>query len=749
MSTRIGVLTSGGDAQGMNAAVRAVVRTAVHLGAEVYAIHEGWQGAVDGGDGITPIGWDDVGSILHRGGTVIGTARSKDFRERAGQLRAARHLLEHGIDRLVVIGGDGSLTGADAFRRDWPGLVAELAETGEITTEQAQAHPAIMIAGLVGSIDNDLVGSDMTIGADSALHRIVDAIDTLASTAASHQRSFVVEVMGRHCGYLPLMAAIAGGCDYVLVPEIPPADGWEDDMCDLLRAGRAAGRRDSIVLVAEGARDRHGNPITATQVKDVLAEKLGEDTRVTILGHVQRGGAPSAYDRWMSTLLGYAAVQEVLAATPESTPHILGVRHNRIAQLPLVEAVQRTREVATFVDEGNYEAAVAARGASFGDMYSVFERMSRPPSQAESFERMPRVAVVHAGGLAPGMNTAARAAERLGLTRGMNIVGVDGGFPGLLEGTVRDLSWGDVEGWAAEGGAELGTRRRIPTEDQLYALGRSIEKLELDALLVIGGYNAYRAVRLMDAERGRFPAFDLPIMLVPASIDNNLPSSELAIGADTALNSAVTALDAIKMSASAARRCFVAETMGRRCGYLALMSGLASGAERVYLPEEGITLADLSHDVAEMTASFRAGKLLYLTIRGEQANELYTTDFLARLFEEEGHALFDVRQTIIGHVQQGGNPSPFDRILATRLVTHAIDGLADQLTDGDCEARSVGLVDGRVTFAPVAHMDEQLDLVNRRPKKQWWLDLRPALAAVAQRAARPDEATIPVLRATT
>lgn len=747
MTTRIGVLTSGGDAQGMNAAVRAVVRTGIHLGAEVYAIREGWQGAVDGGDGISRLDWDDVGSVLHRGGTVIGTARCQEFRERAGQLAAARHLLEHGIDRLIVIGGDGSLTGTDEFRRNWPDLVAELAREGQITQEVAEAHASLMIAGLVGSIDNDLVGTDMTIGADSALHRIVDAIDTIASTAASHQRSFVVEVMGRHCGYLPLMAAIAGGCDYVFVPEDPPADGWEDDMCELLRSGRAAGRRDSIVLVAEGAHDRHGTPITATQVKDLLAERLGEDTRVTILGHVQRGGSPSAYDRWMSTLLGYAAVQEVLEATPDSVPHILGVRHNRIAQIPLVEAVQQTREVARHVERQDYEAAVTARGASFGEMLAVFERMSRPPQTPEPIEKAPRVAIVHAGGLAPGMNTAARAAERLGLTRGMNIIGVDGGFPGLIEGHVRELTWGDVEGWTGEGGAELGTRRRIPTVDELYALGRSIEKLEIDALLVIGGYNAYQAVHLLDSERGRYPAFDIPMMLVPASIDNNLPSSELSIGCDTALNSAVTALDAIKMSASASKRCFVVETMGRRCGYLALMSGLASGAERVYLHEEGITLAGLQQDVEEMIRAFRGGKRLFLTIRNERANDLYTTDFLARLFEEEGQSLFDVRQAVLGHVQQGGAPTPFDRILATRLVKHAVDGLAGQLAAEDTAARSVGLVDGVVTFAPVSRMPEQIDAENRRPREQWWLDLRPALAAVAERSPRSEEPPIPVLRA--
>ncbi len=215
LSISIGVLTSGGDAQGMNAAVRAVVRSALNLGVAVHAIFEGYQGMVDGGDRIRSLSWDDVGSILHRGGTIIGTARCPVFREREGRLAAARNLLRHGIDRLVVIGGDGSLTGANLFRQEWASLVAELVERGDIDELTAQRHPALMITGLVGSIDNDMVGTDMTIGADSALHRIVEAIDAITSTAASHQRTFVVEVMGRHCGYLALMSAIAGGADYL------------------------------------------------------------------------------------------------------------------------------------------------------------------------------------------------------------------------------------------------------------------------------------------------------------------------------------------------------------------------------------------------------------------------------------------------------------------------------------------------------------------------------------------------------
>ncbi|HSD83014.1 MAG TPA: 6-phosphofructokinase, partial [Anaerolineae bacterium] len=208
---RIAVLTSGGDAQGMNAAVRAVVRTALDKGAEVYAIYEGYQGLVDGGARIRKMNWDSVGGILQQGGTIIGTARCEEFRTREGRRQAALNLIQLGVDGLVVIGGDGSLTGANVFRQEWPSLLPELIQRGEISAETAAQHPNLVIVGMVGSIDNDFSGTDMTIGADSALHRITDAVDAITSTAASHQRTFIVKVMGRNCGYLALYGALATG----------------------------------------------------------------------------------------------------------------------------------------------------------------------------------------------------------------------------------------------------------------------------------------------------------------------------------------------------------------------------------------------------------------------------------------------------------------------------------------------------------------------------------------------------------
>ncbi len=735
--TAIGVLTSGGDAQGMNAAIRAVTRTALSRGIKVWAIREGYQGMVEGGDLIRPLRWNDVGGIMYRGGTVIGTARSAAFRERAGRLTAAQNLLERGIDRLVVIGGDGSLTGAHILRQEWPGLLEELVASGRVSHEVADRHATLHIVGLVGSIDNDFYGTDMTIGADSALHRITAAIDALSSTAASHQRSFVVEVMGRNCGYLALMGAISGGADYVLIPERPSEiDDWESHMCDLIRAGRAAGRRDSIVVVAEGARDRHGHPISSDYVRQVLEERLGEDTRVTILGHVQRGGAPSAFDRWMSTLIGHAAVEELLAATAESEPQLIGMRYNRVRRSPLMQCVETTHAIARLIAEHNYDRAMELRGSSFAEMFNTFQALAHALPTVSQPERRQRLAVMHAGAPAPGMNAAVRAAVRLGLDRGHTMLAIRNGFDGFSRGQIEEFNWGSVDGWVSEGGAELGTSRLVPGGKDLYAIARMIETHQIDGLLIIGGWEAYVATHRLFTERANFPAFNIPTICMPASIDNNLPGSELSIGADSALNTIVDAVDRIKQSAVATRRCFVVEVMGRYCGYLALMGGLATGAERVYLHEEGVTLRDLQADVAGMIDDFRHGKRLSLVIRNEKANPLYTTDFMRALFEEEGKELFDARAAILGHLQQGGNPTPFDRIQAMRLAARAIAYLTDELARQSTGCVFIGFVAGRVTLTPVEDMPRLIDAAFHRPREQWWLQLRP----VARELTRPGAA---------
>ncbi len=729
----LGVLTSGGDAQGMNAAVRAAVRTALNRGIQVYAIYEGYQGMVDGGELIRKLSWADVGGIVHRGGTIIGTARSADFRTSEGRLRAARNLVEREIDSLVVIGGDGSLTGANTFRHEWPKLLEQLVQQGSIAPKLADRHRTLHVAGLVGSIDNDMFGTDMTIGADTALHRITAAIDAISSTAASHQRSFVVEVMGRHCGYLAVMAALATSAEWVLIPENPPeVDDWEEMMCRRLRAGREAGRRDTIVVVAEGAQDRHGRPISSEYVKRVLEERTGDDTRVTILGHVQRGGSPSAFDRNLSTILGYAAVEHLLGAEDSSEPQVFGIRGNRITRTPLLHCVEQTHAVADAIAARNYEQAMDLRGRNFREAYRTHRTLARALPHASTGQECYRLAVMHCGTLAPGMNTAVRAAVRLGLDKGHQMFGVRNGFRGFIAGDIQPMDWFSVNGWVSRGGAELGTNRDLPSQEHFARIAQEIDAHALDGLLIIGGWSAYQAAYRLIRQRDAFPALKLPIVCLPASINNDLPGSELSIGADTALNNIVEAVDKIKQSAVAHRRVYVVEVMGRQSGYLALMSAMATGGERVYLPEEGITLHDLMTDVATLRRGFEQGKQLGLYIRNDSANPVYTTGFIAALFEHEGGSLFDVGQAILGHLQQGGNPTPFDRIQATRLAAACIDWLVEAAGRATGDAAFVGMQEGEIRFNQLENLPDMVEQTARRPRVQWWLDLRPIAKLMSQ-----------------
>ena len=712
----------------MNAAVRAVVRTARYEGLDVHVIHEGYLGMTDGGPAIQRVTSDDVSGILHQGGTVFGTARSEAFRTKEGRQRAAANLIERGIDALVVIGGDGSLTGAHRFRTEWPDHVNALLEADEIDQATAERFSHLRVVGIVGSIDNDMFGTDMTVGVDTALHRITEAIGAIHSTASSHQRSFVVEVMGRNCGYLALMAGLATGANWIFIPEHPPeTDDWRATLCKTVSDGRRIGRRQNIVIVAEGATDKHGVPITADEVQQVLEEGLGEDTRVTILGHVQRGGAPSAFDRNLATQCGYHAVYELLRMQEEDAPTLVGTRDNRIVSSPLMESVDRTHQVADLIAEKRYAEAMQARGGSFTESFNTLRTLVRATPSHSTGRRSCRIAIVHGGGTAPGMNTIVRAAVRVALDGGHQVLGAHTGFQGLRDGNITELDWMSVSGLVSHGGAELGTSRYVPaSESDLTQIGQQLIDHRIDGLMVVGGFDGYDAADQLRANKHLHPGLDLPIVCVPATISNDLPATEATVGSDTAINSILSNLDRIKQTGVASRRVFIVEVMGKDSGYLALTSGLAAGAEQVYLPEEGISLDTLLADVERLKDGFREGKRLGLVIRGEHADPVYTTPFLWALFEKEGGGLFDVRQAILGHLQQGGDPSPFDRIQATRLVVPALHRLLEQAMTDSTESFMSGLIGGQVTFTPLEQFRLLLDPSGaRRAAGPHWMALRP------------------------
>ena len=454
---------------------------------------------------------------------------------------------------------------------------------------------------------------------------------------------------------------------------------------------------------------------------------------MTVLGHIQRGGRPSAFDRNLGTLMGYEAVESILSARPEDEPVVIGVKNNRMIHLPLMESVLKTQAVAKAISERDYERAMSLRSSSFSDAFETLRTMIRSlPHPVEAGRKYYRIAVLNAGAPAPGMNTASRAAIRFGLDQGHSMIGIHNAFEGLANGEVEELNWMSVSGWASMGGSILGTNRNVPSGKDFYEMARVIEDNRIDALLCIGGWTAYEAVHAMMLNRANFPAFNLPIVCLPASINNNLPGSEFSIGADTALNSIVDAVDKIKMSAGATRRCFVVEVMGHHCGYLAALGGMATGAERVYIHEDGVSLKDLQRDVEMLTVGFQAGKRLGLMIRNEYANPIYTTAFMCALFEEEGHDFFDVRPAILGHLQQGGDPSPFDRIQANRFARLCMETLIHECSQGGRRVSFMGMQDGNIQFQDMQDFERMIDADHQRPKEQWWLELRNIASMLAQ-----------------
>ena len=307
---RIAVFTSGGDAPGMNAAIRAVVRTATYHNLHIYGIYRGYEGMISGD--IKRLETSNVGNIIHRGGTILKTSRSKDFRKKSGRKVAHESLLAHDIDACIVIGGNGSFTGAHVFSKEYD----------------------IPFIGIPGTIDNDLYGTDFTIGFDTAVNTAIEAVDRIRDTADSHNRLFFVEVMGRHAGFIALNTGIGGGAGSIIIPEKTTKI---EDLKKLLKKSAKRKKLFSVIIVAEG--NKLGS---ASEIAEIVGRELDYETKVTIIGHLQRGGSPSGADRVLASRLGYAAVDSLLHGHRNV---MVGVVNNQIVLTSLKDATKQTKKV--------------------------------------------------------------------------------------------------------------------------------------------------------------------------------------------------------------------------------------------------------------------------------------------------------------------------------------------------------------------------------------------------------------------
>lgn len=591
------------------------------------------------------------------------------------------------------------------------------------------------------------------------------------STALSHRRAFVVEVMGRKCGWLALMTAMATGSHYVFIPERPPpfnrkkyGRDWQSELCDTITESRKLNNYRTIVILSEGAVDLDLNPIKSTDVAKALSEKLGVDTRLTFLGHVQRGGKPCAYDRYLATIQGVKAVDVISSSIDKPCSVAIGIEeNNKLKCIDLSEAIKLNKILNDLFMSKNFEQVFLRRGNMFSKIFEAFlltcrrENILMEIKHIDENDSKPyRVGIVTVGAPAGGINSAIRIAVRLILKNGWTPFGIKNGLYGLSKGQYETLDWAKTIGMQAMGGSILGTSRFHPRplhdspvvypNAQSYVecgmLAYNMTKMKLDALIILGGFEALTSQLILTDARRVFPAFRIPIVGIPATISNNFPCTQYSIGCDTALNVIVEACDRIKVSAETTReRLYIIEVQGKYCGYLAAVAGMTSGASKTYIPETGVTLDKLCHDFdfikqlasrssleeGEVSAG---GKIILIS---DGASKTYTSSLICTMFKEYLENKMDIKPIVLGHLQQGGIPSPFDRLFSTILVHKAIEILSEykmlvnsyNLETFPLSSMSsvVGGNNSKCHSSNIYDVISSADLKHRRPKHPWWLHL--------------------------
>jgi len=673
---KIAILTGGGDAPGMNAAVRGVVRAALNRGWEVYGIRDAYLGMVEGGDSILPLDWIDVSWNFKEGGTFLGSAR---YTAIVGDGKDARILREKallnlkalGITGLVVIGGDGSLTGAQSFYRT-------LVKDSHINKELDSMELAVV--GIPGSIDNDLPLNSMCIGVDTTLNTIVEAVDRLRDTAESHKRVSIVEVMGRKRGYLAVISGLATGADRVFIREQTVTRNDIGNLLTVLKEGFEHGQRSGIIIRSEGA--AFSTDFLKETVDVLLVPK--KDVRETVLGHLQRGGTPTVFERTLAVRLGVKAV-DILAEGMQE-PVFLGLDSSVIKAIPLDRIIE-TLNTKDFQDELSPNTQKALR---------LSQRLEDPPAMKSNGKS---IAILTDGNNVSGMNMAIRAIGRLAINEGMGVKGIKGGFSGLRKGqeSVISIEWSmlELKGILRRAGTLLGVSGDDTLENgfDFRSVKNDMASLNIDGLIVIGNRMTYRVADRLAREAG------IPVVAVPADINCHMPGTELVVGMDSSLNDMLIWIDKYSEAAHARRMIFILHIKGDYCSCSVRNAALAGGVEEIINDDmesndKGRRLfRDMARErIANVKRIIDLGKgfavILFYSKTPENAGE--SLDFIQRSIRDAGIKM-KTAVVLIETTYGGTTPTVFDRTLAMRFGEKALSALQKKIDSRDCTLHTVGL----------------------------------------------------------
>ncbi len=615
---KVAILTSGGDAPGMNAAVRGAVRAALNKGWEVYAIREGYRGLLTGGDSIFPLDWVDVSWNFREGGTFLGSARCPELKGEGSQARelkeqALLNLQRLNISSLVIVGGDGSLTGGYALFR--------MLQNKEYTNPELR-NMQLSIVGIPGSIDNDIAYTDMSIGVDTTLNTIVECIDKLRDTATSHRRVIIVEVMGRLRGYLAVMSGLATGADRVFVREEKINQNELSKLLLVLRKSFECGQMAGIIIRSEGARFSTG---FLKETIDVLL-KPEREVRETVLGHLQRGGNPTVFERTLATRMGVKAI-ELLEENP-TEPQLVGLRAKNLKPVSLSKSLAK-------IKTPSFQADLSPNTSN---AFHLGRMLENPP---EEQYRGTTIALLTDGNNVSGMNMAIRAVARLALNRGIAVKGIKGGFQGLTRGlgSTLNLEWSmlEMKSILRRAGTLLGVSSSGFTMDTngYEAIAQQVKQLGIDGLIVIGNKAAYHTANKLA------PLINLPVVGIPAGLTCNLPGTDRVIGMDSTLNDLLQGIDRAADAAHVKRKIFIITLNGDYCSCLVRLVALAGGAEQLII--EGNLSGIGGHNTFRKKVRQSVGELKKMFDMGKTFG---TIVFSPNHTEETEHSLQYIKQAI-------------------------------------------------------------------------------------------------------
>jgi 6-phosphofructokinase 1 len=711
---KIAILTSGGDSPGMNAAIKGVVRAALNKGWEAYGIRDAYLGMVEGGDSIFPLDWIDVSWNFKEGGTFLGSARytalkgdSKDARML--REKALMNLKELGITGLVVIGGDGSLTGAYC-------LYQTLTKDSHINKELDGME--LSIVGMPGSIDNDIPFTSMCIGVDTTLNTIVECIDRLRDTAESHKRVIIVEVMGRRRGYLAVISGLATGADRVFIREQATNRNEINNLLAVLKEGFSHGQKSGIIVRSEGA--AFSTAYLKETVDVLLVPK--REVRETVLGHLQRGGTPTAFERTLSIRLGVKAVDMLEEGILE--PVFLGLELSVIKAIPLARVIE-TLNTQSFQDE---LSPVTQK------MFRLGQRLEEPPAEIRTAKS---IAILTDGNNVSGMNMAIRTIGRLAINDGLGVKGIKGGFSGLEKGreSVMDLEWEmlEMKGILRRAGTLLGVSgdEGIDHNFDYGGISRSLEDLDIDGMVVIGNNSTYRLASRLAIEA------KIPVVGIPADINCNMPGTDLVIGMDSSLNDMLGWIDKSAEAAHAKKRIFILHLKGEYCMCSVKNAALAGGVEEIIINDMESADEEWRHfqkTVGERIANIKkildSGKvfatIIFFSKHPENADK--SMNFIMEAIGREG--ISQMMRVVPFETSYGGiTPTAFDRVLAKRFGEKALAALRKKIELNDCTFHITGITGKEIRTLPY---DDHKNVVDHSCRRRFEEELESCIHIMSQ-----------------